>query len=126
MAKEFREFKIKFLAQEMDLSSDQAEKFSDLYAQMEEERFRIFQDTKSLERRIKKNPNASDADYEALSNAITNARLKDVEIEKAYDAKFATFLSRKQIFKLKEAEDAFRRKMHQMRMKNKGAKHKRK
>lgn len=114
MRKEFEEFKIKFIANEIDLKEDQKERFVEVYTQMNNERIKVFEQTRALERKIKKNPNATDADYAAVSKAITEAREKDADIEKKYDAVFATFLTNKQIFKIKAAEDQFRRKMHEM------------
>lgn len=119
MRKELMEFKLKFLAQEMDLKEDQQQKFFDLYKQMSEERVKVFKETKALENKLKSNPDASDAEYEAVSKAITAAKEKDAAIEKKYDDKFAQFLTSKQIFKMKGAEEKFRQKMHEMRHKKK-------
>lgn len=119
MRRELMEFKLKYIAQEIDLKEDQQKKFFELYNQMTSERVKVFKETKALERKITSDGNASDADYEALSKAITSAREKDTAIEKKYDEKFAQFLSSKQIFKLKAAEEKFRKKMHEMRRKKK-------
>lgn len=119
MAKEVRDFKIKFLAQEMDLDESQATKFAELYTNMCDEKRAVFKEVRSLQKKIKDNKAATDRDYEIVSQAITNAKLKDAEIDKKYDEKFATFLSKKQIFKMKEAEEQFRKKMMDMRRKKK-------
>lgn len=119
MRREVQEFKLKFLAQEMELKDDQQKKFFELYNQMEQEKVKVFKETKALERKISESSNASDAEYESVSRAITAAKEKDAAIEKKYDDKFATFLSAKQIFKMKAAEDKFRMKMHEMRHKRK-------
>ena len=52
-----------------------------------------------------------------MSRLQTAAKEKDADIDRAYDAKFATFLSQRQIFKMKEAEDKFRAKMNEMKQK---------
>lgn len=119
MIKEFKEFKMKFIAQEIDLKEDQQKQFFEVYDQMTQERRKIFEQTRKLERKVKKDKNAGEEDYAALSKAITEAKTKDAEIEKTYDAKFATFLSSKQIFKLKSAEEKFRKKVQEMRKKKK-------
>lgn len=111
------EFKTKFLAQQMDLDAEQKARFTELYTQMSDEKRKVFEGVRALEKKVKANKNATDADYDAVSEAITDAKMKDAEIEKKYDAKFAAFLSKKQIFKLKEGEDLFRRKMHDMKHK---------
>lgn len=119
MRREVHEFKLKYLAQEMDLKEDQQKKFFELYNQMTEERVKVFKETRSLEKKLAGDSDASDAEYEAVSKAITTAKEKDAAIEKKYDEKFATFLTPKQIYKMKEAEDKFRQKMHEMRHKKK-------
>lgn len=124
MKKELQEFKLKFLAQEMELKEDQQKKFFDLYSQMTEEKIKLYKETKALEQKLSSSTNASEAEYEAVSKAITSAKEKDAEIEKKYDEKFAQFLTPKQIFKMKSAEEKFRIKMHEMRHKKPGSKHK--
>lgn len=117
MWSEMQEFKMKFLAQEMDLREDQQKRFFELYGQMSAEKRRLFQETKALEKKLKADKNATDAEYAAVSRALTSAKEKDAEIEKRYDEKFSTFLSAKQIFKMKAAEDKFRNKLHELRHK---------
>ncbi len=119
MRKEFREFKIKFIAQEIDLQEDKQKQFAEVYDQMCDERMKIFEQTRKLERKINKESNATEEDYASVSRAITEAKEKDAAIEKKYDAKFSTFLSSKQIFKMKAAEEKFRKKMSEMRHKKK-------
>lgn len=119
MMKELHEFKLKFLAQEMDLKEDQQTRFFEIYNQMSEERHKLFRETRQLEKKVKENKNASDADYQAVSAAITAAKEKDAALEKKYDEKFSTFLSQKQIFKMKAAEEKFREKMREMRQRKK-------
>lgn len=118
MRKELREFKIKFIAQEMDLKDDQKEQFAEVYGKMNDERMEIFEQTRKLERKIDKDANATEEDYAAVSKAITEAKEKDAELEKKYDAQFRKFLTGKQIFKMKGAEEKFRQKMSEMRHKN--------
>lgn len=122
MRKEVHEFKLKYLAQEMDLKEDQQKKFFDLYNQMCDEKIKVFRETRQLENRLAKTSDASESEYEAVTKAITAAKEKDAEIEKRYDEKFAKFLTPKQIFKMKEAEGKFRDKMREMRHKKRHSK----
>ncbi len=115
MFKEIMEYKIKFLAQEMDLKEDQKEKFVEVYQQMSDLKNKNFERMRAIENSLKKD--ASEADYKKASDELAEIRLRDVNIDKEYDAKFAKFLSQKQIYKMKEAEDTFRRKMQDMRHK---------
>jgi len=117
MRKELREFKMKFIAQEIDLKEEQQKQFFELYDRMSEERMKVFEETRRLQRKVKRDAKASDEDYAAVSRAITEAKEKDAAIEKRYDAEFSTILSSKQIFKMKGAEEKFMRKMREMRHK---------
>jgi len=118
MRKEFREFKIKFLAQEMELDADQTKEFSELYNQMENEKRQVFVATRNIERKLKNDKKASDDDYAKVTEAMAQCKIKCGEIEKKYDDKFSTFLSSRQIFRMKQAEDKFRQKLHEMHRRN--------
>lgn len=113
MRKEMRDFKVKFIAQEIDLQESQSKRFVELYNQMSDEKDRLFHETRKMEKRIA-GGEATDEEYAQASRVLTEAKEKDAEIEKKYDAKFSTFLSAKQIFKMKGAEEKFRRKIHEM------------
>lgn len=102
---------MKFLAQEMDLSADQQQKFFQLYTQMDGEIRKVFKSVREIERRVEQDKNSTEADYAALNSARTDAKSRLAEIEKTYDSKFSAFLSKKQIVKMKEAEATFRQKM---------------
>lgn len=119
MRQELEDFKMKFIAQEIDLKEDQQQRFFDLYKKMNEEKFKVFKDTRQLEKKVKSDKNATDADYENLNKAITEARRKDAEIEKKYDEQFLKIISARQLLKMKDAEEKFRHKMHDMRKKKK-------
>ena len=118
MMKELQEFKIKFVAQEIDIQDSQKAKFVELYNEMTTKRMDAMRDAWKMERDLKKNKEATEADYQAVTDAMTKAKAEDASIEKNYDEKFATFLSQKQIFKMKEAENEFRKKMAEMRHKH--------
>lgn len=118
MMKELREFKVKFIAQEIDLKDDQKARFIELYNEMCDKRVEVMRDAWKMERELKKNKHATEADYQAATDAMTKAKVEDAAIEKAYDDKFARFLTQKQIFKMKEAENEFRKKMSEMRHKH--------
>ena len=45
---------------------------------------------------------------------MNNAREKGAAIEKKYDGQFSKFLSPKQIFKMKEADENFNRRLRKM------------
>lgn len=116
--KEVLEFKLKYLAQEMDLNEEQQTKFFDLYTKMDTEKFALFKKMRDLERKIKEGK-ATDSEYEAFSKAAADTKVKIAEIDKAYETKFSQFLSAKQIYKMKAAEETFRKKLREMHHKRK-------
>ncbi len=115
MFKEIQEFKLRYLAQEMGLSEAQKKEFNEIYSQMSMEKGKIFHECHKIEKEIKDNPNISDEAYARASEKLEAAREKEALIDKAYDAKFSTFLSAKQIYKMKQAERAFLEKLRDMR-----------
>ncbi len=117
MMKELQEFKLKFLAQEMDLKEDQQSRFFELYNEMSAKRRDCMRVAWRMERRVKKSADATESDYQSAAEAMNKAKAEDVAIEKEYDEKFAQFLSPKQIYKMKAAEQEFRQKMSEMRQK---------
>lgn len=122
---EMLELKLDFLASEIDLKEDQKKQFVELYSQMEMERRAVFKKIKASEKSIKENKDASEADYDKANKEITAAKAEMAQIEKQYDEKFATFLTKKQMFKLKEAENAFTQRMKDCRDKKKQERSKR-
>ena len=124
MVREVMEFKLKYIAGELDLRDDQKQRFNEVYTKLENERRGIFCKARNLEMKLRKDPNASEEEYNTVSNAINEAKTKEAELDKRYDAIFSEFLTKKQIYKLKEAEETFRNKMREMRQKNKEGKKK--
>lgn len=122
--KEIQEFKIDFLSKEMGLNEAQKQKFSELYMEMTCKKHECMKNARKLEKRLKKIENPTEADYQAATEAMNKAKAEDAAIEKAYSEKMSTFLSQKQIFKMKEAEDKFRMKMEEMRRKRHNEKEK--
>lgn len=115
MRREIREYKMKYLAQEMELNAETQKPFFELYDKLEDERDEIMKEPRRLDRQVKADKNASEEDYARAAEAIAAAKIKVSEVEKAYDERFAEFLTAKQIYKMHEAEESFRQKMRQMR-----------
>lgn len=113
--KEIREFKLKFLAQEMDLREDQQKQFFTLYTQMSDEKEALMRSVRQAVEKVEKMDNATESDYRSAAEAMTRAREQELAIDKKYEEKFSTFLTKKQIFKMNEAERKFRDKLNEMR-----------
>lgn len=112
---EMVQFKIDFISKEIELRDDQKKQFTEIYTQMENERRAVFKKIKEAEKKINGAKNATEADYEKASQEITQGRQQMNNIESAYDKKFEKFLSKKQIFKMKEAESRFIERVRAMR-----------
>lgn len=118
MFKEIQEFKMNYLAKEMDLKPEQRQKFFEIYKEMTSKRMECMKNARHLEHRLKKLENPTEADYQAATDAMNKAKAEDASIEREYVGKFSSFLTQKQIFKMKEGEEAFRKKMEEMRQKH--------
>ena len=122
--REFKEFKMKFLAQELDLKESQQERFFELYDKMMSEKKAAFAKVHAMEKKMREGKDITDADYDRFQALMDEARAKDLEIDRRYDSEFLKVISKKQLFKMKEAEGKFRSKMHEMRgSKKSGKKH---
>lgn len=97
--------KIDFLSKQIGLTSEQKEKFEKMYRAMSNETSRLSRDTRSLERQVSKKSSASDLEYEKAAEAIAEFKAKEGNIEMKYFNQFKTFLSKKQLFQLKIAEN---------------------
>ena len=116
MRREMHEFKMKFIAQEIELQESQQKRFFEVYDRMWAERGKLLKATRGIEKRLREG-NPSEQEYTEACRAMTEAKEKDAEIEKKYDAIFSEFLTSKQVYKMKDAEEKFRNKMHEMRHK---------
>lgn len=115
MFREVQEFKMKYLAQEMDLSEVQKKKFFEVYEEMDKDRRECYQEAMEADRKLKKNKDATEADYQKVTEAFNKANTEWAVQEKDYNAKLSEFLSQKQIYKMKEAENSFKAKLDEMR-----------
>ena len=116
-ANEMLETKHKFIIEQVGLTPAQQQQFMPLYEAMEKEIFQTNRDARSLARNVEKKKNPSDADYMQAAEALSNAKVREGEIEAKYFAKFTKILSKRQLFLLKKAENDFARNMLQGRKK---------
>lgn len=123
MKEELQQFKIDFLAKEMQLSEKQKAEFTPLYKEYDESRRKAGAEAWRFERELKKKKDASEADYKRLSELQQTAREKDNEIQKKFDARLESFLSAKQIYSMHQGEEKFFEKMKEMRKKHRDGKH---
>ena len=89
---------------------------------MESELKTVDSDCKAAQKAVKAEGEHSDAEYEKALNALLNKRVMKGQIEKRYYDQFKTFLSVKQLYKLKTAEQKFNKKLMELRKKEHKAK----
>ncbi len=110
--------KIEYLSKQMNLEGDQKVQFEKTYRAMVNETSKIASETRRLERNVSKKDNASDLEYEKAAEAIAEFKSKEGAIELRYFNQFKTFLTKKQLFQLKIAEDRWMKEL--MRHRGKG------
>ncbi|MDE7097477.1 MAG: hypothetical protein K2O47_08300, partial [Muribaculaceae bacterium] len=123
MMEDLQNFKIDFLAKEMQLTEKEKAEFIPLYKDYDKECRQSGSEVWKLERELKRNKNASDADYKKLAELQQKSREKHNEIVKRFDARLETFLSAKHIYNMHQGEERFLDKMKEMRRKNHDGKH---
>ncbi len=110
-----------FLARELQLSDKQRADFLPLYNKMRTEIFEATEAARLKAKAVKdKTDSATDADYDAATQAYLDGRSREAEIIKAYYKKFGHILSKKQLFKLDEAQRKFDRMLMSHRPGSKG------
>lgn len=124
MREELQQFKIDFLAKEMSLSEKQKAEFTPLYKEYDKARRDAGSKVWKFEKELKKNKDASEADYKKLAELQKKAREEDNEIVKNFDSKLESFLSAKQIYEMHQGEGKFFEKMKEMHKKHGDGNHK--
>ncbi len=114
MREDLQNFKIDFLAKEMELSEKEKSDFVPIYKEYDNERRKAGSEVWKFEHQLSKKKDATDADYKKLAEMQQTARSKDSEIVRKYDEKFATILSAKQIYTMHKGEEKFFEKMKEM------------
>lgn len=110
--KEMLQLKHDYLVKELNLSREQQTKFFPLYDQMENEKKKLFDQTRAMEKSVaEKGDKATDLELEKASDAIVEMKGRESAIEKKYYCRFKQILTPRQIFKLHDAERKFQRQM---------------
>lgn len=113
---EMRQHQNDHVARELDLTEQQKANFLPIYNKMREEIFNASRAARTKAKEVrKKGDAATDADYEAATQAYLDFRAREAEIIKSYYRKFSHILSKKQLFKLDGAERKFDRMLMQHR-----------
>ena len=100
---QIRKTKFEFFTKEVNLSKEQQNQLFPLYEEMEKTIYKMNSEAEAL----MKKTNASETEFEAAATAMAKTTLQQGEIELDYFNKFSKFLSKKQLFLLKQAEEKF-------------------
>lgn len=116
---EMKEYKHDFLARELALTAEQKEQFFSLYDNMESEKWKLSHDVRKMEREVsQKGDAATDLELEKAADACVELQGRQNEIERRYHAQFKKILTKRQLFKLVDAERKFQKQLMEQRGKN--------
>lgn len=107
--KEMRAKKHEFMVRELELTQDQREQFFAIYDEMDANLKAINDETRSLEKTLDNRDNISDAEYDAVIDALYNQRYREWNVEKTAKERLSKVLTKKQLVKVKKAEGKFTR-----------------
>lgn len=104
---QIRKTKFEFFTKEVNLSKEQQNQLFPLYEEMEKTIYKMNSEAEALMKKTAADANASETEFEAAATAMAKTTLQQGEIELDYFNKFSKFLSKKQLFRLKQAEEKF-------------------
>lgn len=113
--KDILEFKIKYIIQEIDIDPSKEGIFIELYEDMELNKRECFYEVNQKRSLIKQNKKTPEKDFQELSILEEKADKDWVDLEKYYLNALSQFLTQEQIFRMKEAETRFQRKIQELR-----------
>lgn len=107
---EFKAKKQAYLAEQAELTEEEAAKFFPIYFELQALKKEI---NKQAWKKGKtgKDPQTTEAEYEAILNAFIDSEVRNCELDKEYLKKYQTVLSNKKIYKVLHAEIKFNRNM---------------
>ena len=115
---QIRKTKFEFFTKEANLTKEQQNQLFPLYEEMEKSIYKMNNEAEALMKKTAANSRATDTEFEAAATAAARTTQRQGEIELEYFNKFSKFLSKKQLFLLKQAEDKFTQYLLKQRRKN--------
>jgi len=107
-----KQLKIAYFTEQLDLSTEEAEKFWPIYNEMNEKVQEQKKKTRTATKYIRANLDTmSDAEVEAKMNEALNARIKEAELQKEYLGKIGTVIGYKKAAKVVSLEAQFKREL---------------
>lgn len=106
------QLKIAFITKELDLSSDQAEKFWPVYNEMADKMKVERKNRKKLSEELKNGfETLTDAEIEKKTLSVLDSDVKEAELKKEYTKKIAAIIGYKKATKLLSLEQQFKREL---------------
>jgi hypothetical protein len=107
-----QQLKIAFFTKELDLSTEEAEKFWPVYNEMAKEIKSKKRDRKVLSKELKEGfDSLSDADFKKKTTEILDLEIEEAELKKEYINKIAGIIGYKKATKLLSLEAKFKREL---------------
>lgn len=106
------ELKIAFITSELNLTSEEAQKFWPVYNEMSEKLKGEKKKQREIARDIRENAESlSDGDYQKKSEAYLESNIREAQIKKEYHGKIAAVIGYKKATKLLSLEQRFKREL---------------
>lgn len=108
------QLKIAFITKELELTTDEAEKFWPIYNEMSDKLHEKKKDERKLQKELKDNfDTLSDEDIKSKSQTILDNDIQQAELKKEYHEKIAGVIGYKKATKLLSLEQQFKRELLQ-------------
>lgn len=101
--------KIAFITREINLTSEEAQKFWPVYNQHQKEKQEIRKARREVIRDHKKIEEMSDAEVQKAMETVLTNKQKELDLEKTYHTRYLTVLPVKKVAGLYKAEEKFKR-----------------
>lgn len=109
--------KVDYLAKQLAMTPDQKTKFEKSYKEMAAETSKLANETRAMEKSVSSKASPTDLEYEKAAEAMAEFKSKEGAIELKYYKQYKTFLTKKQLFQLKIAENKWMREVMRHRAK---------
>lgn len=109
---EIQQYKKEYIIKALQMTDDQKAKFVPIYDAYERDMRKVQNEARQLAKTVKKKgASATDADYRAAAEKMYQLKTREGQIEAAFYQKIKAFLTPRQLYELKVAEDRFVREM---------------
>lgn len=101
---ELRKAKVEYMTRELELTSDQEERFATVYNSMQSELDKLRREIRALHKSIEEKKDATDLEYEKAAETAFEFKSREGAIEQRYYQQFKQILTPRQLYKFQSAE----------------------